>query len=81
VKRHIEASGWVAYRKPRHRLARLESWLAERFRQHRGNCEVAPGTWRVSMGIAVSLRTIECAMATLRQALRAEAQACVRYGS
>src|SRR5215469_11759652 len=81
VKRYIEAGGWVAYRKPRRqrRLDDLESWLAERFRQHRGNCEVVRQDLVREHGITVSLRTIERAMAPLRQALRAEARACVRF--
>ena len=81
VKRYIEAGGWVAYRKPRRkrRLDGLESWLAERFRQHRGNCDVVRQDLAREHGVAVSLRTIERAMAPLRQALRAEARACVRF--
>jgi transposase len=81
VKRYIEAGGWVAYRKPqrKRRLDGLESWLAERFRQHRGNCEVVRQDLAREHGIAVSLRTIERAMAPLRQALNTEARACVRF--
>lgn len=81
VKRYIEAGGWMAYRKPRRRrrLDDLESWLAERFRQHRGNCEVVRQDLAREHGIAVSLRTLERAMVPLRQALRAEARACVRF--
>src|SRR5260221_3375115 len=81
VKRYIEAGGWVAYRKPRRkrRLDGLASWLAERFRQHRGNCDVVRQDLAREHGVAVSLRTIERAMAPLRQALRAEARACVRF--
>jgi hypothetical protein len=42
VKRYVAAGGWTPQRRSaRHRqLAGLESWLSERFRQHRGNCDV-----------------------------------------
>jgi transposase len=81
VKRYIEANGWVAYRKPRRpkALDGLEGWLAERFRRHRGNADVVRQDLVRERGITVSLRTIERAVAPLRQALRAEARACVRF--
>ena len=81
VRRYIESGGWVAYRKPRRpcRLDGLASWLAERFRQHRGNCDVVRQDLARERGIRVSLRTIERAVAPLRQSLRAEIQACVRF--
>jgi transposase len=81
VRRYVSAGGWVAYRKPRRRrrLAGLESWLADRFRRHRGNCDVVRQDLAREHGVAVSLRTIERAVAPLRQALRAEARASVRF--
>src|ERR1700737_4792383 len=81
VKRYIEAGGWVGYRKPRRRrrLDGLESWLADRFRQHRGNCDVVRQDLVREHGVTVSLRTIERAVAPLRKALRAEARASVRF--
>jgi len=81
VKRYVEAGGWVAYRKPRRkrRLDGLEGWLAERFRQHRGNCAVVRQDLAREHGVAVSLRTLERATVPLRQALHAEARACVRF--
>ena len=81
VKRYLEAGGWVAYRPPRRgrRLDGLESWLAERFRQHRGNADVVRQDLAREQGIAVSLRTVERAVAPLRRALRAEARACLRF--
>jgi len=42
VKRYLRQGGWASYR-ARGRpsaLAGLEGWLAERFRQHRGNADV-----------------------------------------
>lgn len=81
VKRYLAAGGWVAIRQRRRprRLDGLEEWLAERFRQHRGNCDVVRQDLLREHGLAVSLRTVERAVAPLRQALRAEARACVRF--
>jgi len=81
VKRYLAAGGWVAMRQPRRgrRLNGLEEWLAERFRRHRGNCDVVRQDLVREHAIAVSLRTVERAVAPLRQALRAEARACVRF--
>ena len=81
VKRYIAAGGWVGYRQPsrqRH-LAGLESWLAERFHQHRGNCDVVRQDLAREHGLAVSLRTLERALAPLRQTLQAEARATLRF--
>ena len=61
------------------RLDGFEEWLAERFRRHRGNCDVVRQDLLREHGIAVSLRTVERAVASLRQALRAEARACLRF--
>jgi transposase len=81
VKRYLGSGGWVAYRRPRRRrrLDGLEEWLADRFRRHRGNCDVVRQDLARERGIAVSLRTVEREVAPLRQALRAEARACVRF--
>ena len=81
VRRYLESGGWVAYRRPRRRreLEGLEDWINERFRRHRGNCDVVRQDLAREHGVEVSLRTVERAAAPLRQALRAEAQACVRF--
>lgn len=81
VKRYVAAQGWSAYRRPRRagKLAGLETWLAERFQQHRGNADVVRQDLEREHGLTVSLRTIERAVAPLRQALRAEARATVRF--
>jgi transposase len=81
VKRYVEVGGFVAYRQPRRgrRLDGLDHWLAERFRQHRGNAEVVRQDLARELGIVVSLRTVERTVAPLLQALRAEARACVRF--
>jgi AraC-like DNA-binding protein len=73
VRRYLEAGGWMAYCKPRRarRLDGLEAWLLERFGRHRGNADVVRQDLAREHGIAVSLRTVERAVAGLRQALRA----------
>jgi transposase len=81
VKRYLAAGGWVAYRSPERaaRLAQLEAWLKERFRRHRGNAEVIRQELVAEQGIAVSLRTVERAVAPWRRELAAEARATVRF--
>jgi transposase len=81
VKRYVAAGGWVAIRqrRRRRRLDGLEEWLAARFRRHRGNCDVVRQDLLREHGVGVSLRTVERAAAPLRQALQAEARACLRF--
>ena len=81
VRRYLAAGGYVSYRAPRRakKLAGLEEWLAERFRRHRGNADVVRQDLEGEKGIKVSLRTIERAVAPLRQALMAEARATLRF--
>src|SRR3954451_23222525 len=66
VKRYVERGGWAPVavaRRPR-ALDGLESWLAERFRRHRGNADVVRQELLAERGI--SLRTVERAVAHLR---------------
>jgi transposase len=81
VRRYLAAGGWVSYRTPGRASALdgLEAWLAERFRQHRGNADVVRQELVRELGIAVSLRTVERAVAPLRRELAAEARATVRF--
>ncbi len=81
VRRYLAAEGWVSYRTPRRakQLDGLEEWLAERFRRHRGNADVVRQDLAREKGLAVSLRTVERAVRGLRQALRAEARATLRF--
>jgi transposase len=81
VKRYLETGGWAAYQTPRRRkvLDGLEGWLAERFRQHRGNADVVRQELAREHGLVVSLRTVERAVAPLRRSLQAEARATVRF--
>lgn len=81
VKRWLATGGWRAP-SPVVRakaLDGLENWVAERFRQHAGNADVVRQELAAEKGITVSLRTVERAVAPLRQELRAEARATVRF--
>ena len=60
-------------------LEGLEAWIEERFRRHAGNADVVRQELAAEKGVAVSLRTVERAVAHLRQDLRAEARATVRF--
>ena len=81
VQRYIAAEGRVPFRSPPRpgALSGLEGWLAERFRRHRGNADVVRQELASEHGIAVSLRTVERAVAPLRRELQAEARATVRF--
>jgi transposase len=81
VKRYIEAQGWTGYRKPRRsrKLGGLERWLSERLSRHHGNAEVVRQDLERELGLKVSLRTVERAVAHLRQELRAKAHATLRF--
>lgn len=81
VRRYLETGGWAAYQKPDRPkvLDGLEDWLAECFRQHRGNADVVRQVLAREHGLVVSLRTVERAVAPLRRALQAEARATVRF--
>jgi transposase len=81
VRRYLDRGGWVEYQTPRRSKALdgLEDWLAERFRQHRGNADVVRQELLAEHGMAVSLRTVERAVAHLRREFEAEARATVRF--
>ncbi len=81
VRRYLEAGGWTPAQLPRRSKALdgLEMWLAERFRQHRGNADVVRQDLERELGIRASLRTVERAVAHLRQEMTAAAKATVRF--
>lgn len=81
VQRYVAAGGWANYRAPRRakKLDGVREWLAERFRRHRGNGDVIRQDLEREKGLIVSLRTVERAVAGLRQALAAEARATLRF--
>lgn len=81
VKRWLSAGGWRRCAAPK-RAKRLDAhteWLAERFRQHGGNADVVRQELLREKGLAVSLRTVERAVAPLRRELVAQARATVRF--
>ena len=81
VQRYLAAGGWAVYRGPGRpsALTGHEAWLAERFRRHRGNADVVRQELAGELGVSVSLRTVERAVAHLRRELAAEALATVRF--
>jgi transposase len=81
VKRWLSEGGWrlASTVSRRESLDGLEDWLSERVRRHAGNADVVRQELLAEKGISVSLRTVERAVAPLRQALRAEARATVRF--
>ena len=81
VRRYLRSGGWVAYQRPeRERTLRgLEPWLAERLQQHRGNADVVRQDLQREHGVAVSLRTVERAVAPFRRELRAAEVATIRF--
>lgn len=81
VRRYLRQGGWQPYRSPGRRgvLSAHEGWLAERFHRHRGNADVVRQDLARELGIVVSLRTVERAVAGLRRELVAESVATVRF--
>ena len=81
VREYLRRGGWRPM-DVQGRAGALEphrEWLAERLRRHRGNADVVRQDLQRELGIEVSLRTVERAVAPLRRELRAEALATIRY--
>jgi transposase len=81
VRRYLRGGGWVAYKRAERKsaLRGLEPWLAERLQQHRGNADVVRQDLEREQRIAVSLRTVERAVAPFRRELRAAEVATIRF--
>ena len=80
--RHYLAAGGAAPFKAPARVKKLdghEAWLRERFMKHRGNADVVRQDLAAELGLVVSRRTLQRAVAPYRQALRAEALATIRF--
>jgi transposase len=81
VREYLRRGGW----KPMDVSARTGvlaphmAWLEQRLRQHKGNADVVRQELQRELGIAVSLRTVQRAVAPMRVALRAQAVAHVRF--
>ena len=81
VKTYLAAGGVVPFKTPRRAKALdgQDDWLRERFVRHRGNADVVRQDLLAEKGLAVSLRTLQRAVAPYRQALKAEALATTRF--
>lgn len=81
VRSYLRQGGWQPYQSPQRpgKLTAHRDWLAERFRQHRGNCDVVRQELQRERGIGVSLRTVERAVAHLRREVLAQTAATVRF--
>jgi transposase len=82
VKRYVRAGGYLPYGGAGGRaksLDGLDSWLAARLHQHRGNADVLRQELEREKNLRVSLRTIERAVMGERQRLAAEQLATVRF--
>jgi transposase len=81
VREYLRAGGWrpmdVSGRASV--LAPHARWLEERLRRHKGNADVVRQDLHKELGVDVSLRTVERAVAPLRLAMKAETLAHVRY--
>lgn len=81
VREYLRSGGW----KPMDVSGRASilaphlAWLEQRLRQHKGNADVVRQELQREFGIAVSLRTVQRAVAPMRVALRAQALAHVRF--
>jgi transposase len=81
VKRWLALKGWQPYGRPRRQRALdgLGAWLEERFHRHAGNADVVHQELIAEHGVAVSLRTVERAVAPFRRDLAARVRATVRF--
>lgn len=81
VKSYLAAGGVRPFKSPLRPklLDGHEDWLRERFIRHRGNADVVRQDLLSEKGLAVSRRTLQRAVQSYRQALKAEALATVRF--
>ena len=81
VRQYLRQGGWLPMdvHSRTGSLVEHARWLDERLRQHRGNADVVRQDLARELGVAVSLRTVQRAVAPLRRELKAQALATVRY--
>ncbi len=81
VRHYLVQGEWHGYRRcgRRSKLADETAWLRERLIRHQGNADVVRQDLVREHGIAVSLRTLERAVAPFRQELAAKARATLRF--
>jgi transposase len=77
VRAWIKAGGWRGYKRPGRpkKLDGLSDWLEAKMIQHRGNADVVRQDLKEELAIEATLRTVERAVAPLRQRLEAERRA------
>src|SRR3974377_2521899 len=82
VKAYVAPGGGKPFKSPERPklLDGLEGWLRERFIRHRGNADVVRQDLLAEKGVIVSRRTLERAVRSYRQGLKAEALATTRVG-
>lgn len=81
VLRYVRQGEWRPMRREPGSLDGLEGWLEERMARHRGNADVIRQELIREHGIEVSLRTVERAVKSERQRLRAARKATERFES
>jgi transposase len=81
VKGYLAAGGVRPFKSPQRPklLDGHDDWLREQFIRHRGNADVVRQDLLSEKGLAVSRRTLQRAVQSYRQALKAEALATVRF--
>jgi len=81
VKAYVAAGGVKPFKSPERPklLDGLEGWLRERFIRHRGNADVVRQDLLAEKGVTVSRRTLQRAVRSYRQGLKAEALATMRF--
>src|SRR5262245_39746812 len=81
VKGYVAAGGIKPFKSPQRPklLDGHEDWLRERFSRHRGNADVVRQDLLSEKGLTVGRRTLQRAVQSYRQALKAEALATVRF--
>jgi transposase len=81
VRRYLRAEGWQPHGRPALRkvLDEHSAWVAEQYSKHHGSADVVRQELKRSLGLEVSLRTVERALAPLRREVRASSVATVRF--
>lgn len=82
VRKYLRSGGWKPYGGKEGREKALDphkTWIEQSFEQHRGNAEVVRQELVRRLGVDVSLRTVERAVAERRRRYRAETLATVRF--
>lgn len=81
VKHYLVSGGVTPFKTPQRakKLDGFDDWLRERFLRHAGNADVVRQELAAEKALVVSPRTMQRAVASHRQALKAEALATMRF--